>query len=202
MQAIAKREPTAVATDDLRTYPVDGELDDLADHLREHLAKASLVVHETRIVPSGGEQYLLRRKDDGYEFGLVPRDACPAETVFITLDDGVVTVQGPTHTPRLQLGRLLISIVIGGWFIAAIAGLIGAMAFLVGLVVTGRLYLGGLFGLATAVPTAIGLAVAVLRQRHPSPLRLRQHRQRKVLAHVEKSIRPMLRSALPGVPYR
>ena len=202
MPAIAKREPTAVANRELRSFPVDGDLDQLADHLREHLAKAALPLHETRIVPSGGEQYVLRRAGDSYEFGLVPRDAAPAETVQVTIEDGVATIRGPVHTPYLNLVVRGINMVVTGSISLVASTILGLGTMLAVLVVTGSHSIANAFGLGVAVLSFIAVFVNLVQQRHPDPVRLRQHRQRKVLRHVERAVRPMLRSALPGVPYR
>lgn len=190
--AIAKREPTAVATQELRSYPVHGEADDLAEHLRSRLGELSLPVHETRIVPAGGRQYLLRPKGDGYEFGLVPRDALPAETVLITIDDGIATISGEPLVPRASLVRGMVKAMLYTLFFLYIASAVFAtigMAFGVGL---------GLIATAASLVVLIG---AIIRRRD-DPLHLRRRRQRDVLTHVERAVRPMLRADLPGVPYR
>lgn len=190
--AIAKRDPATVATPELRSYPVDGEVDDLAEHLRARLGELSLPVHETRIVPAGGRQYLLRPKGDGYEFGLVPRDALPAETVLITIEDGVATISGEPLIPRVSLVRGMVKATLYTLFFLYIASAVFAtigMAFGVGL------------GLVATVASLVVLAGAIIRRRD-DPLRLRHRRQRDVLTHVERAVRPMLRAALPGVPYR
>ena len=190
--AIAKREPTTAATPELRSYPVHGEADDLAEHLRTRLGQLSLPIHETRIVPAGGRQYLLRRKGEGYEFGLVPRDALPAETVFITIEDGVAAVCGEPLVPRVTLVRRLVKAMLYTLFFLYIASAVFAtigMAFGVGL------------GLVATAASLVVLTGAILRRRD-DPLHLRRRRQRDVLTHVERAVRPMLRAALPGVPYR
>ena len=191
--AIAKRDPATVATPELRNYPVHGDVDQLAQHLRARLRELSLPVHETRIVPAGGRQYLLRPRGEGYEFGLVPRDALPAETVHIAIEDGVATISGEPLVPRFGLVRGFVKAILYALFFMYVASAVFTaigMAFGVGL------------GFAASVLSLVGLVFAVFRRQRDDPLHLRRRRQRDVLTHVERAVRPMLRAALPGVPYR
>ena len=163
------------------SYPLDGGPNEVIERLREDVARSGLPLHEGAVAPSGGDAFRIKRLPDGFEFGLVPRDAFPAEVARVRFDeDNVATIEAPRDPLRQQLTTVALALVAVG------------LSMLPVWVTAPNVW-----------PTMMGVAAMILGgwllRRRLSPV---EARRRKVLQQLQGAMHPLVRSALPGSVYR
>ncbi len=166
----------------LAQYPLDAGAEAVIDNLRDRLAARGVTLHEGRLAPSGPQQFRVRRLADGFEFGLLPCGELPAEMMEVRFDeDNVAAVHGPVPLWQRQLATVLFGVAVFS---------IPALAL--------SLVVGNVSPLMMLVPMVVVMALWFIAQRFGAP----NQRQKAVMQELRGALHPLVRAALPGVPYR